>query len=135
MVRAIDKGPRVRVRGEYGTPEFEARYQAALRGQSAAPVNDAKAGSLAWLIEQYRDTSAWRDLSLATRRQRENILKQVIGTAGRKPFAAITEADVLAGRDRRQHTPFQARHFIDSLRGLFKWAVEAKHVKVTRLPR
>jgi hypothetical protein len=27
-----DKGPRIRIRAEYGTPEFEVEYQAALAG-------------------------------------------------------------------------------------------------------
>ena len=31
-----------------------------------------RAGSLAWLIEQYRATTDWTDLSPATRRNREN---------------------------------------------------------------
>jgi integrase len=37
----------------------------------------------------------------------------------------------VAGRDRRaKETPFQARHFLDTMRGLFRWAVEAGLVKV-----
>jgi integrase len=32
------------------------------------------------------------------------------------------------GRDRRQDTPDQARHFLDAMRGLFRWAVKAKLV-------
>ena len=41
------------------------------------------------------------ELSLATRRQRENIFKQVLETAGHQPFAKITTATIIAGRDRR----------------------------------
>jgi integrase len=66
---------------------------------------------------------------LATRRQRENIFKQVIESAGRNPFAAKTPAIIAAGRDRRGKTPFQARHFLDAMRGLFAWAQEAQFVK------
>ena len=87
------------------------------------------AGTLAWLIDRYRDLSAWRAYSLATRRQRENIYKQVITTAGTTPVSKITEAVIVAGRERRKVTPFQARHFIDAMRGLFAWAVEAGHAK------
>jgi integrase len=36
----------------------------------------------------------------------------------------------VAGRDRRSATPAQARNFLDAMRGLFRWAMEAKHVKV-----
>jgi integrase len=57
-------------------------------------------------------------------------LRQVIETAGRQPFAAITASAIAAGRDRRGKTPFQARHFVDTMRGLFAWAEEAELVRV-----
>jgi integrase len=68
--------------------------------------------------------------TLATRRQRENIFTHVLETAGQQPFARITTAVIMAGRDRRANTPFQARHFLDAMRGLFRWAVKARLVKV-----
>ena len=37
---------------------------------------------------------------------------------------------IKAGRDRRVATPSQARHFLDAMRGLFRWAVEAQIAKV-----
>jgi len=127
----VGKGPRIRIRASFGTPEFDAEYQAAIAGERPEPkaARSAPAGSLAWLVERYRETPAWTSLSLATRRQRENILRQVIESAGRKPFNKITEATIAAGRDRRGKTPFQARHFLDTMRGLFAWAKEADFVK------
>lgn len=125
----IGKGPRIRIRAEFGTPEFDAEYQAAVSG-TPRPIEGAPAsGTLAWLIARYRDSSDWTGLSLATRRQRENILKQVIGSAGPQPYAKITEATIAAGRDRRAQTPFQARHFLDTMRGLFVWAKQAGFTK------
>jgi hypothetical protein len=88
------------------------------------------ASSLAWLIERYRETPAWLSFSPATRSKRENIYRQIIESAGRQPFAAIKEADIAAGRDRRGKTPFQARHFLDAMRGLYAWAKEAGFVKI-----
>ena len=35
----------------------------------------------------------------------------------------------MAGRERRASTPAQARNFLDAMRGLFRWATEAKLVK------
>jgi integrase len=64
---------------------------------------------------------------LATRRQRENIFKHVLDTAGDQPLSRITKAGIIAGKDRR--TGHQARHFLDTMRGLFKWAAEAGLVK------
>lgn len=127
----IGRGPRIRIRAQFGTAEFETQYQAALEGKSSRPAKaDAPRGSLAWLIKRYREVDAWQSLSLATRRQRENIFKQVISSAGHKPFGAISAATIAAGRDRRVATPFQARHFLDTMRGLFAWALETKFVKV-----
>jgi integrase len=81
------------------------------------------------VIARYRETSQWAGLSAATRRQRENIFRGVIATAGDDPFARIVQSTIIAGRERRAETPHQARHFLDSMRGLFRWAVKAGIVK------
>jgi hypothetical protein len=125
----VGKGPRIRIKAEYGTPEFWAQYHAAENGERLPTGSVAKAGSLAWLIDRYRDSADWTGLSLATRKQRENIFKHVIESAGDKPYAQVTQATITAGRDRRATTPFQARHFIDSMRGLFGWAKGAQFVR------
>src|SRR5262249_28277550 len=76
----IGKGRRVRLRSEFGSPQFSAEYQAAIaRLSEPAPKEDsASTGSLAWLVQRYREVGAWTNLSLATRRQRENIFRQVL---------------------------------------------------------
>jgi integrase len=130
----IGKGSRIRIRSTFGTPEFDSEYQAAVAGLPArrTPKDDrTSVGTLAWLVERYRETNAWTGLSLATRRQRENVLKHVLESGGRQPLTKIIKATIVAGRDRRaKKTPFQARHFLDAMRGLFRWAVEAGLIKV-----
>jgi integrase len=116
---------RVRIRAEYGSPEFIAEYQAIMAGAPARRPSATKSGSLAWLLERYRDASAWASLSIATRRQRENIFKHVMAKAGSEPAADVDRADIQAGIDARRHTPAQARNFLDAMRGLFQWAVRA----------
>jgi integrase len=125
------RNPLIRIRGEYGSDEFMANYEAALRGErpETSAKRSAKVGTLEWLIARYRETPAWLGLSLATRRQRENIFKQIIKVSGREPYTALNERSIVAGRDRRGKTPAQARHFIDTLRGLLDWAKEAQFVK------
>jgi integrase len=95
----------------------------------AEHTKKAAVGTLQWLWERYRETTAWTDLSLATRRQRENIMRPVLQQSGQARAVAIRRQHILAGRDRRKETPAQARHFIDVMRGLFKWAMDAGHVK------
>jgi len=122
----IGRGPRTRIRAPFGTPEFDAEYRAALAGKPRPAKAGATAGTLAWLIERYRETTPWTDLSLATRRNRENHFRRAIHAAGHQPSRAITQEHIAKARDSR--TPAQARKFLDAMRGLFKWAKEAKHV-------
>ena len=132
-------GERTRIKAAFGSPEWDAEYAALLLAHSASPKPedgkaDAKAASLRWLWDQYRGTSAWSDLSLATRKQRENIMKHVLDDNGGKgadmPYAAVTRKHIVDGRDRRRNTPAQARNFLDAMRGLFRWALEKQLVTV-----
>jgi integrase len=52
----------------------------------------------------------------------------VIKAAGNRPFTDITKATLIASRDRR--TPAQGRKFLDTMRGLFRWALKAGVVKI-----
>jgi integrase len=66
---------------------------------------------------------------MATQRQRENIFSHVLESAGTQPFAKVTQAAIMTGRERRAATPAQARNFLDAMRGLFRWAMKAKLVR------
>ena len=71
-------GRRIRLQAQFGTPEFEAEYQAALSGEHVPAGKEVpNAGTLAWLIARYRETAAWAALAPATRRHRENIIKHI----------------------------------------------------------
>jgi integrase len=123
----IGKGPRIRIKGDYGAPEFEAAYQAALKGEAPRAAVAAR-GTLRWLWLLYGQTGAWtEELSATTRRQRERIMRKVLETGGDQPLSKITTASIKAGVERRK--PYAARHFVDTLRGMFKWAVTAQHVR------
>ena len=122
----VAKGLRIRIRAEYGTPEFEAAYQSALQGKQPEGPGKAARGTLEWLFRLYRQTTAWTDLARSTRYKREKIMMRVLGTAGHQMVSAINEAHIIAGRERRAATPASAQAFIDTLHGLFKWAVSVK---------
>jgi hypothetical protein len=55
-----------------------------------ALMNSGAAHTLAWALDRYRNSSAWAALANATRRQRENVFRNVIATAGTVPLKAIT---------------------------------------------
>jgi site-specific recombinase XerD len=121
------KGERIRIKHAYGTPEFQEAYDAALSGEAPKPAGKVAKGSLEWLWMLYRQTDAWTNLSRATRRQRENIMKGALKTGGVQPLSKITGKVIKAGIDRRKG--HAARHFLDTMKGLFKWAVDAEHMK------
>jgi hypothetical protein len=120
----VDRGKRVRLRGEYGSPEFQAAYNAAIDGKPASDAAAFKAQSLGWLIERYRESSAWTNLSQATRRCRERILLAITKTAGKTAVSRIDRDAVERGIERRNQ--YGARHFLQTMRGLFQWAYRAK---------
>lgn len=123
------RGPRYRLRSEFGSDAFNAEYQAAIEGK-AAPRGQAVGGTLQWLWDAYRKSDAWTSLSSATRRQRENIMLHVLKANGVKAFKALTSEDISAGLDRRVETPSAARNFLDTMKGLFGWAKGRRHVRV-----
>ena len=122
----IGKGPRIRIKAVFGTPEFEEAYQAAVRGERPRGPGKTARGTLGWLFDLYRQTTAWTDLAKSTRYKREKIMMKVLATAQHQPVSAINEAAVIAGRERRAATPASAQAFVDTLHGLFKWAVGMK---------
>jgi hypothetical protein len=126
----VGKGPRVRLKAVFGAPDFELAYQAAVAGKARPAKAEPSAGTLAWLIARHREVEAFTTLAPATRRGRESIFQQVIASAGEQLLARLTSDTITAGRDRRAKTPHQARHFLEAMRALFKWARGAKLVKV-----
>jgi integrase len=126
----LKRGPRIRIRGEYGSVAFLAAYEAAVAGETPSKAAGGPAqGTFAWGLKMYRGSQAWGALSLATRRQRENIFKPVLEAAGGQKLSAFKRGDIAKGRDKRSARPSTARHFVDAMRGFFKWAVKAGVVR------
>jgi hypothetical protein len=110
------KGPKTRIKGVYGSPEFDAAYQAAVSGERVQPLGSAAKGTIEWLWMLYRQSPAWTGLSLATRRQREHIMKHVLKAGGKEPLSRINKNAIIKGRDKRAATPWQAKHFVTTMR-------------------
>lgn len=121
-------GPRFRIRAEFGSDAFQTEYQDALAGRKAQR-GQAVAGTLQWLWDAYRKTDAWKALSPATRRQRENIMLHVLKLSGHEAFGAVQQPDIVEGLDKRADTPAAARNFLDTMRGLYRWAKARGHVR------
>ena len=128
-VRLSRSTPRTRIKAAFGTPDFMREYQDAIKGIAAPQKPASGKGTLAWAVSMYQDSAAWAKLSEATRKQRRNILRNVLKTAGAVDVAHITAEVIRNGLDRRKATPAAARNFLETMRGLFKWAVTNKIVE------
>lgn len=127
-------GKRVRLPDPYGSPDFNAAYEAALSGLEIAPQpRKPKSGSLKWLVGKYKESAAFASLAPSTRTARDNILKQVLEDPrnAEGPFADITKAKIKAGLDKRAKTPNAANNFLKTMSHMFKWAVDAELLEVS----
>jgi integrase len=113
-------GPLVRIKAEYGTPEFEAAYNAALSDRPPTPR--AHANTLGWLWLMYRQSGAWTRLGDGTKKQRENLMKPVLDKVKDEPLSAFTKQAIVKAMDARAATPFHAHNLLKTLRQMFKWA-------------
>ena len=57
---------RIRIRGQYGSPEFMAAYDAAFAGKALETLGKYERFSLAWCIEQYTASPSWQKLAAET---------------------------------------------------------------------
>ncbi len=124
------KGPRIRVKGEFGSEDFARNYQSAILGvqpEQRSPV--APSGSLAWLIASYQDSATWDRLSAATKAQRGNIYKAIVKRADGALIRDITAKVIRQGVEDRAKTPFAANDFLKAMRAVFAWAKRAQHVE------
>lgn len=124
----ISRGaPIVRIREEYGTPEFEQAYHDAL-ASAATPVRKihAASGTIKWGWLRYKQSADWKALASSTQDQRDNIMSHVIEASGDKPISALNRASIQAGIDSRGNTPFQAKNFLQTMSQFCKWLVQDK---------
>ncbi len=125
----VNKGPRIRLRSEFGTDAFWKEYHAAVDGGPTKPKTEdptkPSLGTLGWALALYRQSIPWGKLSPATRRQRDNIFKHVLKNGGAKPLKSITKKVIFDNYQSHAATPNAARNFLDAMRGLMRWAVTA----------
>ena len=102
------QGPRTRLPGEYGSPEFNAALKVA---KGYAPAEPAKPGvshsdptSVAWLIDKFLSSSTHLAKSEVTCQTRKNVLQRVVarenGRIGATRFRDIVDKDIRSLRDK-----------------------------------
>lgn len=131
--------PKIRLHEKPGTDAFMAEYKAAMAGHLPAGKrkNAAAAApdSFRWLVQQWFASGEFQMLAPSTQTMRRNFLEDLCRRpdsqgrlTGDKPFRLLESRHVRALRDERAATPSAANNMLKFLRGLFNWAVEAKHL-------
>lgn len=127
-VRRDRNGPRVRLRAEYGTEAFWQEYRDALAAKAPAKAG-GEANTLRWAIDLYRASNTWAKLSNATRRQRENIFRRIIESAGDDPLSGTTESAIELALEKRADRPHAANNLLKTLKALFAFLIKHRIVK------
>ena len=120
-------GPRIRLPGDYESPEWLEAYEAALGGQKPPPPNTVT-GTFRWLVDRYKASAKFAGLAPDTQKFRAGILDRVAKTAGDLRLTQITRAMIAEGRDRRAETPFAAINYLKVMNQIFAFAVDAGYM-------
>lgn len=120
-------GKRIRLPGNYGSPEFMETYREALA--KATSGNGQAERTLAWLINEYRRSPAYEALARETKKQFKYQLERMMERSGRAPIAGITAATIAASRDARAGKPTDANKFLKCSVALFRFAVDRQWLK------
>jgi len=119
-------GARVRLPGEYESPEWLAAYEAALGG--LPPPAPTAGGTFRWLVERYKASAKFAGLAKETQENRSGILDRVVKTAGDLRLNQVTRKMLAEGRDRRAATPFAAINYLKVMQQIFTFAVDAGYM-------
>jgi hypothetical protein len=131
-------GPRTRLPGLFGSPEFKAAVRAAkgyvTPGAVAPTPIYRNTDTLGWLIDQFMSTPKWAEDAADTKKHRRNILNRLLEKNGAAPFRAIDREWVediqsLAAygpkdAPKAKPTKSQANAVVKLLRVLFGWACD-----------
>jgi integrase len=119
-------GRRIRLRGELGSPEFLAAYQAAndsARPTPAASRAIAEPGSFQALWNAYEQSPEFREIAVETQKDYRRLTAPCLAAHGHRMMAGMRQEWVLAQRDTLAATPSRANRLVAVLRLLVFWGM------------
>ena len=133
-------GQRTRIRGVFGSPEFNAAVHAA-KGYGPAPVgkttlSHTDPNSFGWLVDEFLKSTGQTGLAITTQKARRNVLRRIVDKGfGSAPFREVTDTTIRELRDQiaGNGTVAMANGAVAILRVMFNWAVEDARL-LTRNP-
>lgn len=117
-------GKKIRLPDDPGSAEFMAAYDAALKGEKAAPPSKADPASMRALLEGFYRSATFKALDSRSQRVRLNILEAWAKGKDDKPFRMIERRHVLRWRDDKASKPGAATNLVKALRHVFAYAVD-----------
>ncbi|MCP4541442.1 MAG: tyrosine-type recombinase/integrase, partial [Chloroflexi bacterium] len=114
-------GKRVALRGPVGSPEFWDDYNAAASTPENASTDPTT--TLRWLVNQYYNCAAFKQLGKRTRYFRKRLLEAFCKVHGGKRYRQLEPRHLRMIRDQRTDTPGQMNNTLKALRQVFKYAV------------
>lgn len=122
---------RIRIRGQYGSPEFMAAYNAAFAGKAPEVAGQYERLSLAWCIEQFTASAAWQKLASESRKQMSYQFTKIVNNAGTALITKLTKKIVQKGQEDRAHVPSDANKYVRAVTLLCRYAVDEEWIDVT----
>jgi integrase len=147
--------PKIRIKAELGTKDFDVECDAAIASQIALhgdasdyinaqkqrneprgelPSEPPTPHTLRWYWTLYKQCDHWLgDLSVgheglaeSTRIQRTRLIESLLPENGEKPFAVLTRKVIKA--EMKARTPSQAGNLLSALRGMIRWMIDEGHL-------
>lgn len=112
------KGFDAYIRGEYDSPEFRANYA---RAKNDTPPAATK-GSFSRLIDDYRSTTKFANLSAASTKTQNHILRRIRNDYGERSYRTLDRKTVERIMAKHAATPETANAFLKMFRRLYKFA-------------
>jgi len=93
-------------------------------GTKSDPLPMACAGSLTWLVQQYKGAAAFQQLQTRTQIVRAAMLDRVCEKYGHLPYSRLERQHVLKIRDEMSDRPAAANNMVKALRQVFNYGVD-----------
>lgn len=119
------KEKRIRLPGAFGSAEFNAAYEAALRGEPVEKKATAPRTSFRWLVDQYYESGRFLRYAAGTQRAYRGILEGACEHGGNINFKKTTKKDIQAGKVRREKNPYAAQAYVSVMKLLFQFAIDS----------
>ena len=128
--------PRIRLSDNFGSPEFELAYRAAVAGDplpasQSLPRQGRRAsrGSLGWLVTLYLASPAFLGNRASTQRPRRTMLEKLGLSKGQVDVEDIARDVIQESMNARRETVHMANAWLATVSRMFEWATQERSTR------